>query len=612
MNKKVLLVVWSLSSAIFLGSLIFSLIALVLSVDGIFGYEIMGILFTLSSLLILAIIQFSIVSLILHLYTLAKLWGAIQDAHSEVSVGKAIGFLFIPVFSLYWIFRVWGGYPNDYNKFAERHNLSVPRLSSQMFAANPVFQLLTGIFILPIIILPFVFAAVLADAADAVNNLEDAKRSKIESQFAGMHAIPPVYRERKGFSRFMMAGGAFAGILVLFLAVIALLAVTSSKASPTADEAPPTVGKYKLDGNAFGQKSLLRTAKIFWGIKYKNEQASQIVYDYHSYLLEGAAVRQINSYHYCRDEKTKFEGQLKDKSGNEAGNFWSCDNRIWVRNGKIVTSIRAESYSGTTVAPWEDVIEFVKNLPFLKSLDLSPIEKTSASTATSDTASTATQTTETPAVETDKTADLTVTAVEFAMEADDTDKWKAGLAKYKGKTVEISGRAYLFKPFDGKELFFRTLSGSLKLELGQSQSGKLANLQEDDRIRLKCRVAGDYKAELKGCAVLEKKPPVIADEKADMSISAKQYYDEVADYNLDYEKQKKNREKYFGKIIEISGTVKKIGSDNHFLDVAGNNFVTCNPSPTAKSQFSGLTEGQEVKFKATDDGISLKHCVISR
>lgn len=58
-----------------------------------------------------------------------KMWAAINDGVTKPTPGAALGFLFIPFFSLYWIFVVWPGYATQYNAFVKRHNIAAPPLS---------------------------------------------------------------------------------------------------------------------------------------------------------------------------------------------------------------------------------------------------------------------------------------------------------------------------------------------------------------------------------------------------------------------------------------------------------------------------------------------------
>lgn len=60
---------------------------------------------------ILAYLQFMAVHTIFNFLILSRMWGAIQDGQTQITVGKAIGFLFIPFFNIYWIFRAWGSFP---------------------------------------------------------------------------------------------------------------------------------------------------------------------------------------------------------------------------------------------------------------------------------------------------------------------------------------------------------------------------------------------------------------------------------------------------------------------------------------------------------------------
>ncbi len=129
-----------------------------------------------SILMVLALIfvfAWAIIHTVFYLLVLAKLWGAIQDGQTEISVGKAIGFLFIPFFNIYWTFKVWGGFPNEYNAFIARHGLAAPPLSNGIFVALPIVVLLSAVYI-GLIALPFVMIAVILKACDAVNAIENA------------------------------------------------------------------------------------------------------------------------------------------------------------------------------------------------------------------------------------------------------------------------------------------------------------------------------------------------------------------------------------------------------------------------------------------------------
>ena len=52
-----------------------------------------------------------------------RLWKRLQDGETEITPGKAVGFIFIPFFGLYWFFQVWAGYATALNNFFERHDI---------------------------------------------------------------------------------------------------------------------------------------------------------------------------------------------------------------------------------------------------------------------------------------------------------------------------------------------------------------------------------------------------------------------------------------------------------------------------------------------------------
>ena len=120
---------------------------------------------------------FLIVQLTITLTLIYKMWAAIEDGHARTTPGKAIGFLFIPFFNLYWIFQIWGGFPTDYNAFVDRYQLPAPHLSSGIYIAYPIFILLSLLPFVGIVIAfsgTFVFFAIISKTCDAVNLLNFA------------------------------------------------------------------------------------------------------------------------------------------------------------------------------------------------------------------------------------------------------------------------------------------------------------------------------------------------------------------------------------------------------------------------------------------------------
>ena len=78
---------------------------------------------------------------------LYRAWKLIQPGNVRTTPGKAIGFLFIPFYNIYWMFVAIGGLPADWNRVMSSHsNLSqAPRLSTGL-AITSLFVPIVGIF----------------------------------------------------------------------------------------------------------------------------------------------------------------------------------------------------------------------------------------------------------------------------------------------------------------------------------------------------------------------------------------------------------------------------------------------------------------------------------
>ncbi|GEM_PF-2130347 len=59
-------------------------------------------------------------SILLH-----RFWSLIQDGYACTTPGKAVGFRFIPYYSLYWEFTAFGKLPAEVNGFIQRHQLTI-------------------------------------------------------------------------------------------------------------------------------------------------------------------------------------------------------------------------------------------------------------------------------------------------------------------------------------------------------------------------------------------------------------------------------------------------------------------------------------------------------
>src|SRR5271170_1941747 len=126
-----------------------------------------------------------------------KMWESIQDGHARTSPGKAIGFLFIPLFSLYWIFQVLWGFSKDYNAYVDRHAADSKKLPEGLFLACTILPLTMCIpFLNLLTAIPYwvVFMMVVSQVCDAVNALP----SEAQSPVVGAGPVSPEANARLG------------------------------------------------------------------------------------------------------------------------------------------------------------------------------------------------------------------------------------------------------------------------------------------------------------------------------------------------------------------------------------------------------------------------------
>jgi hypothetical protein len=105
---------------------------------------------------------------------LYRAWAAIQDGNASTTPEKAVGFIFIPFYNFYWVFKAWYGFARDYNFYIERHALNIPKLKEGLFLA---FCILFICGMVPILMylaaLPFlvIFTITANKTIDAINGL---------------------------------------------------------------------------------------------------------------------------------------------------------------------------------------------------------------------------------------------------------------------------------------------------------------------------------------------------------------------------------------------------------------------------------------------------------
>jgi predicted Zn finger-like uncharacterized protein len=94
---------------------------------------------------------------------LYKMWAVIAAFGGRTTPSKAVWFLFIPYFNLYWIFQAIWGWTKDYNKICKNHDINLPRMPEglalviSILRAGPTFVALTLLLIRLLIPFPKVF-----------------------------------------------------------------------------------------------------------------------------------------------------------------------------------------------------------------------------------------------------------------------------------------------------------------------------------------------------------------------------------------------------------------------------------------------------------------------
>ena len=85
------------------------------------------------------------------LIILSKGWSILQGTTARMTSGKAVGYMFIPIFNIYWMFVAYKGLADDANKFVDRqpiNNRINPNiaLAACIISLIPYFNILAPIF----------------------------------------------------------------------------------------------------------------------------------------------------------------------------------------------------------------------------------------------------------------------------------------------------------------------------------------------------------------------------------------------------------------------------------------------------------------------------------
>jgi predicted Zn finger-like uncharacterized protein len=100
---------------------------------------------------------FLAVSVLIEFLLYYKMWAAIKDSQRSISPGKAVGFLFIPVFNMYWALCMVIGFAEDYNSFINRHGINTKKLPMTLFIIYGFVLMLTILFVTTPMVCVFAF-----------------------------------------------------------------------------------------------------------------------------------------------------------------------------------------------------------------------------------------------------------------------------------------------------------------------------------------------------------------------------------------------------------------------------------------------------------------------
>lgn len=148
-------------------------------------------------------------SLILLLSLLYRCWNVIQDGYAHTIPEKAVFFMLIPFFNIYWLFVAFYCLASDMNKYIVRHELSVEPCSKGLVLFSCITNLITLVlfFVHPIFILinffivPFALYSLMRTARDIqgtrdnqlpqdVQSIETARKTPL---YTSSHFTAPYY-----------------------------------------------------------------------------------------------------------------------------------------------------------------------------------------------------------------------------------------------------------------------------------------------------------------------------------------------------------------------------------------------------------------------------------
>jgi predicted Zn finger-like uncharacterized protein len=107
---------------------------------------------------------FLVCSVLIELSMFYKMWAAIQDDQASISPAKAVGFLFIPVFNIYWALLMVTGFAEDYNAFIQRRVIKTKDLPMSLFLIYAFALILSATVVTTPMVCVFAFVGLISRA----------------------------------------------------------------------------------------------------------------------------------------------------------------------------------------------------------------------------------------------------------------------------------------------------------------------------------------------------------------------------------------------------------------------------------------------------------------
>lgn len=143
----------------------------------------LGAVFTFILIGIPALIAAVVIGYIL----LYRFWRIIQDGKARTSPGVAVGFCFIPLFNLYWMYVAWVGLAKDINLYCRQRNIAAPAVNEDLALA---WFIVTLTSVIPYIGILTAIAALILGIILLKQLVETAKAIIIAKTQSSCEALP--------------------------------------------------------------------------------------------------------------------------------------------------------------------------------------------------------------------------------------------------------------------------------------------------------------------------------------------------------------------------------------------------------------------------------------